>query len=562
MTSCIACLTVLLYALLTASQTLSSFQYSVIFILANAVLFYLYFPVIRILYACIAFVTTLVKVYKEVHNCVLALFCKAYTVVVLLLTIPPLNFIPHIYAYAFNSPYQRTSRLFRAAKVFAFAFTKRFTQRILRAIIPPIARAAQFIALWTTSLLIRAQCAMLFGTVWAVMAAMRYTWIHCGAVHRVGSAGFDEFGKIVGEAYKAAKDEAYKAYYSSAQEAESISINLARVSRISAPAFARDSMVYDLVLSTTSPMPVPFFEMYTQFDLLSAYYHIYYPARPLINTIQVSVLFDGTIRILIAGALYPASTTVVNVAALTSTARPRFLVRESLSFFEDLSCRHRHMIAASSMSSEDTTLASSSSECTLLDSVESFQSLDDIEDDIIAGGLLVDSRIDMLTVGLPVKIDWIAACDSTSSDLCDIDNVSPLRPAHSTPRRPKVSFTVPRRLTFKYAAPSEPATYSTLVPSSTSTELTKPMNARKATVAKVSGWMKKLRQGKRKTLAVKVIKRLNTDPPILSWAKRGGSLSHPRPRVAGMTRLAPHAYAWETCETGFLAVAEDASYGK
>lgn len=78
MTSCFACLTVLLYALLTASQTLSSFQYSVIFILANAVLFYLYFPVTLILYACIAFVTTLVKVYKEVHNRVLTLVYRAY----------------------------------------------------------------------------------------------------------------------------------------------------------------------------------------------------------------------------------------------------------------------------------------------------------------------------------------------------------------------------------------------------------------------------------------------------------------------------------------------------
>ncbi len=259
----------------------------------------------------------------------------------------------------------------------------------------------------------------------------------------------------------------------------------------------------DLVLSTTSPVPILFFEMYTQFDLLSAYSYIYYPARPLINTIQFFVLFDGTIRILIAGALHPASTTIVNVAALTSTARPRFLVNDSPSFVEDLSYRRRRMIAASSMSSEDTTLASWSSESTLLDSVESFQSLDDIEDDIIAGGLLVDSRIDMLTVGLPVKIDWIAACDSTSSDLCEIDNVSPLRPAHSTPRRPKVSSTVPRRLTFKYAAPSQPATYLTLVPSSTNTELTKPMNARQAAVAKVSGWMKKLRQGKRKTVAAK-----------------------------------------------------------
>lgn len=120
----------------------------------------------------------------------------------MILATPPFNVILHIYAYAFHSAYQPTSRLLRAAEVFAFAFTKTFMQRILRAIIPPIARAAQFIALCTTTLLIRAQCAMLFGTVWAVMAAIRYTWIHCGAVLRVCSAGFDEFGKMVGEAYK------------------------------------------------------------------------------------------------------------------------------------------------------------------------------------------------------------------------------------------------------------------------------------------------------------------------------------------------------------------------
>ncbi|KAI0740731.1 hypothetical protein C8Q76DRAFT_791135 [Earliella scabrosa] len=323
---------------------------------------------------------------------------------------------------------------------------------VLGRLMSGIATGIQSFVIWSAPVLVWTLAAPFFGTVWVAMAASELARVYCDTLYRLWVASFGDAFSRVG---KVAPIEACTPRFQGEliKRTDALEVALQQ---------SRRSQVLGLVLVHIAPNPI-FFEIYTTSDLVSAYAHTYYRVQALSGAISVD-LSNNAVSVFVAGAVHSTSTpgTPVNICDASSAPCIEDSITSLISHFDD----------------DDSSMEPSSPAASTF--FDFSQSSDDFEDDLtFSGGSYCASKISMLPLSIPIQVDLLSDGDTSSNFAIDYLSTTT---CHSTPSTP---------LKRRVAAFLSPPAAATAAP-------VKQASTRKQVIAKVSGWMRKLRVKKQK----------------------------------------------------------------